>query len=101
MITPFHDDPYMIVRQAYTSIATNIESEPLEDPIEIEETQLLCLDEDSEPMKVSKTRTASPSDIETKGDESKAEGIGSERDESEDEGPSSEGKEAAPEGQQQ
>ncbi|GKD27641.1 hypothetical protein Tco_1233855, partial [Tanacetum coccineum] len=41
VITPFHDDPYMLVRQAYTPIATDIESEPLEDPIKTEETQPL------------------------------------------------------------
>ncbi|GKE59794.1 hypothetical protein Tco_1510161, partial [Tanacetum coccineum] len=39
VITPFHDDPYMLVRQAYIPIATDIESEPFEDPIKIEETQ--------------------------------------------------------------
>ncbi|GKE29226.1 hypothetical protein Tco_1444610, partial [Tanacetum coccineum] len=36
VITPLHDDPYMIVRHAYTPIATNIESKPL-----TEETQPL------------------------------------------------------------
>ncbi|GJR28599.1 hypothetical protein Tco_1104831 [Tanacetum coccineum] len=84
VITPLHDDPYMLVRQAYTPIATNIESEPLEDLIETKETQPLspkaaplspdCTlaspnytldtsysDEDSKPMEVSETRTASPS----------------------------------------
>ncbi|GKF54420.1 hypothetical protein Tco_0161330 [Tanacetum coccineum] len=84
VITPFHDDRYMIVRQAYTPIATDIESEPFEDPIETEETQPLChraaplspddtsaspdytLDtlhsnEDSEPMESFMTRIASPS----------------------------------------
>ncbi|GKD59109.1 hypothetical protein Tco_1296618, partial [Tanacetum coccineum] len=41
VITPLYDDPYMLVRQAYTPIATDIKSEPFKDPIEIEETQLL------------------------------------------------------------
>ncbi|GKD70241.1 hypothetical protein Tco_1324331 [Tanacetum coccineum] len=45
MITSLHDDSYMLVRQAYTPIATDIESEPFEDPIETEETQPLSLRE--------------------------------------------------------
>ncbi|GJR11574.1 hypothetical protein Tco_0794226 [Tanacetum coccineum] len=83
VITPLHDDPYMLVRQAYTPIATDIESEPFEDPIETEETQPLShrpvplspdytlvspdytLDtphsnEDSESIKASETKIASP-----------------------------------------
>ncbi|GJV47992.1 hypothetical protein Tco_1438204 [Tanacetum coccineum] len=85
VITPFHDDPYVLVRQAYTPIATDTESEPFEDPIKTEETQPLSLkaaplsldytlaspyytpdtshsDEESELMEASKTRTISPSD---------------------------------------
>ncbi|GKA69379.1 hypothetical protein Tco_0775443, partial [Tanacetum coccineum] len=85
VITPLHDDPYILVRQAYTPIATDIKSEPLEDPIETEETQPLSprtaplspdytlassdytpntphSDEESKPMEASETRTASPSD---------------------------------------
>ncbi|GKD35296.1 hypothetical protein Tco_1250805 [Tanacetum coccineum] len=85
MITPLHDDPYMLVRQAYIPIATDIESGPFEDPIKIGETQPppskaaplspnyipassdYTLDtphtnEESKPMEASKTRTASPSD---------------------------------------
>ncbi|GJZ50602.1 hypothetical protein Tco_0604792 [Tanacetum coccineum] len=84
VITPFHDDPYMIVRQAYTPISIDTKSEPLEDPIKTEVTQPLypreaplSLDytpaspdytpdtphsnEDSEPIEAFKTRTASPS----------------------------------------
>ncbi|GJW83204.1 hypothetical protein Tco_0156349 [Tanacetum coccineum] len=83
VITPFHDDPYMIVMQAYTPIATDIKSEPFEDHIETEETQPLSpraaplspdytptspdytldtphSDEDSEPIEASETRTTSP-----------------------------------------
>ncbi|GKE24956.1 hypothetical protein Tco_1436468 [Tanacetum coccineum] len=82
VITPLHDDPYMLVRQAYAPIATDIESEPFEDPIETEETQPLShraaplsldytsaspdytpdtpySDEGLEPIKASETRTAS------------------------------------------
>ncbi|GKD73287.1 hypothetical protein Tco_1331569 [Tanacetum coccineum] len=85
VITPLHDDPYMLVRQAYTPIATYIESEPFEDPIKTEEAQPLSpraaplsldytpaspdytpntphTDEESKPMEASETRTASPSD---------------------------------------
>ncbi|GJY36676.1 hypothetical protein Tco_0422054 [Tanacetum coccineum] len=85
VITSLHDDPYMLVRQAYTPISIDIESEPFEDPIETEETQSLSpraapispdytptspyytpdtphADEESEPMEASETRTASPSD---------------------------------------
>ncbi|GJX18152.1 hypothetical protein Tco_0218984 [Tanacetum coccineum] len=83
VITPLHDDPYMLVRQAYTPIAMDTKSEPLEDPIETEETQppffraapfspnyiLASSDytldtpysnEDSEPIAAAQTRTASP-----------------------------------------
>ncbi|GJY54879.1 hypothetical protein Tco_0446543 [Tanacetum coccineum] len=83
VITPFHDDPYMIVMQAYTPIAMDIKFEPFEDPIKTEETQPLSpraaplspdytpaspdytfdtphSDEDSEPIKASETRTTSP-----------------------------------------
>ncbi|GJS21507.1 hypothetical protein Tco_0450139 [Tanacetum coccineum] len=86
VITPFHDGPYMLVRQAYTPIATDIESEPFEDPIEAEETQPLSPRvaplspeyppaspdytpdtphsyEESVPIEASKTRIASPSDF--------------------------------------
>ncbi|GKA37746.1 hypothetical protein Tco_0724311 [Tanacetum coccineum] len=85
MITPFHDDLYMLVRQAYTPDATDTEFEPLEDPIETEETQPLSprttplapdytlaspdytpdtpyLDEESGPIEAPETTTASPSD---------------------------------------
>ncbi|GJZ21717.1 hypothetical protein Tco_0558756 [Tanacetum coccineum] len=83
VITPLHDDLYMLVRQAYTPIATDIKSEPFEDPIEMEETQPLShrsvplspdytlaspdytLDtphsnEDSKSIEVSQTKIASP-----------------------------------------
>ncbi|GKD83375.1 hypothetical protein Tco_1350214 [Tanacetum coccineum] len=43
VITPLHEDPCMLVRQAYIPIATDTESEPFEDPIETEETQPLFL----------------------------------------------------------
>ncbi|GJX41791.1 hypothetical protein Tco_0256781 [Tanacetum coccineum] len=82
--TPLHDDPYMLVRQAYTPIVMDPDSEPFEDPIETEETHPLSpraaplspdytptfldytpdtphSDKDSEPMEASETRTASPS----------------------------------------
>ncbi|GJX10951.1 hypothetical protein Tco_0200810 [Tanacetum coccineum] len=85
VITPFHDDPYVLVRQAYTPITTDTDSEPFEDPIETKETQPLSpratsisldytptspdytpntphTDEELEPMEASKTRIASPSD---------------------------------------
>nr|GEV01424.1 hypothetical protein [Tanacetum cinerariifolium] len=124
MITPLHDDPYMLVRQAYTPIAMDIESEPFEDPIETEETQPLChraaplsldytsaspdytpntlySDEDSQPMEAYKTRTALPSDTETEGDKSGAEGTNLESEESEDAGPGSESEEVVSEEQQQ
>ncbi|GKD85419.1 hypothetical protein Tco_1356573, partial [Tanacetum coccineum] len=75
----------MLVRQAYKPVVTDIKSEPLEDHIETEETQPLSprtaplspdytlaspdytpdtphSDEESEPIKASETRTASPSD---------------------------------------
>ncbi|GJY80104.1 hypothetical protein Tco_0492855 [Tanacetum coccineum] len=39
--TPFHDDPYMLVRQAYTSTITDTESEHIEDLIETKEPQSL------------------------------------------------------------
>ncbi|GKG42407.1 hypothetical protein Tco_0476705, partial [Tanacetum coccineum] len=35
------DDPYILVRQAYTSTITDTESEPFKDSIEIEEPQSL------------------------------------------------------------
>nr|GFA40117.1 hypothetical protein [Tanacetum cinerariifolium] len=83
--TPLHDDPYMLVRHAYTPIVTDIESEPFKDPIETEETQPLSLrvvplspdhtlasleytpdtshsDEESEPMEALENRTTSLSD---------------------------------------
>ncbi|GJT32692.1 hypothetical protein Tco_0923111 [Tanacetum coccineum] len=85
LITSFHDDPYVLVRQAYTPIATDTEFEPFEDPIETEETQQLSpraaplspnytlaspnytpdtphSDEESKPIEASETRIASPSD---------------------------------------
>ncbi|GJW27046.1 hypothetical protein Tco_0040857 [Tanacetum coccineum] len=85
VITPFHNDPYMIVRRAYTPIAMDIKSDPFEDPIETEETHPLSpraaplspdyypsspdytpntshSDEELEPMEASETRTVSPSD---------------------------------------
>ncbi|GJZ91200.1 hypothetical protein Tco_0663127 [Tanacetum coccineum] len=85
VITHFDDDPFMIVRQAYTPIATDIESEPLEDPIETKETQPLSLrvaplspdytlaspnytpntphsKKELEPIEASEIRIASPSD---------------------------------------
>nr|GEW62657.1 hypothetical protein [Tanacetum cinerariifolium] len=84
VITHLHDDPYMLIRQAYTPIVTDTDSEPLKDPIETKETQPLSpmatplvldytlsspdytsnkphSDEDSEPIVASETRTASPS----------------------------------------
>ncbi|GJT02780.1 hypothetical protein Tco_0823949 [Tanacetum coccineum] len=77
--TPIHDDPYMLVRHAYTSTITYTKFEPFEDPIETEEPQSLPitsapipspnytpatphLDEELEPMEASETRTTSPSD---------------------------------------
>ncbi|GKE86008.1 hypothetical protein Tco_1559750, partial [Tanacetum coccineum] len=85
VITPFHDDPYMLVRQTYTPVATNTESESLKDPIETKETQPLSprtiplspdytlaspdytidtphSDEESKPIEAPETRTDSPSD---------------------------------------
>nr|GEV85718.1 hypothetical protein [Tanacetum cinerariifolium] len=85
VITPFHDDPDILVRHAYTPVATDTESEPFEDPIEIDETRPLSprttplspdytltfpgytLDtphsnEESDPIEASETRIASPSD---------------------------------------
>ncbi|GKD85069.1 hypothetical protein Tco_1356223, partial [Tanacetum coccineum] len=79
VITPFHDDPYVLVRQAYTPIATDIESEPFEEiqplssraaPLSPDYTSASPYytsdtshsDGESEPMEASKTRTASPSD---------------------------------------
>ncbi|GJY31296.1 hypothetical protein Tco_0414791 [Tanacetum coccineum] len=79
VITPFHDDPYVLVRQAYTPIATDIESEPFEEtqplspraaPLSPDYTSAslyytsdtLHSDGESEPMEASETRTASPSD---------------------------------------
>ncbi|GKB61996.1 hypothetical protein Tco_0918182 [Tanacetum coccineum] len=85
LITPLYDYPYMLVRQAYTPIAMDIESEPFEDPIKTEETQpppsraaplspdyipassdytpdTPHTNEESEPIEASETRTASPSD---------------------------------------
>nr|GEV06233.1 hypothetical protein [Tanacetum cinerariifolium] len=89
MITPLHDDPYMLVRQAYTHIVAYIKFEPLEDLVKTKETQPLSLkatplspnytlasldytfdtphsNQDSDPMEAFKTRTASPSDRVTK-----------------------------------
>nr|GEV54882.1 hypothetical protein [Tanacetum cinerariifolium] len=86
MITPFHDDPYMLVRQAYTPVATDTESEPLEDPVETKEIQPLSprttplspnyipsssdytsdtpySDEESVPIEAFETNTASSSDF--------------------------------------
>ncbi|GKA44184.1 hypothetical protein Tco_0736908 [Tanacetum coccineum] len=86
VITPFHDDPYKLVRQAYTPVAIDTKSEPLEDPIETKETQSLSpktapispdytlaspdytldtphSDEESEPIEASETNTTSPSDF--------------------------------------
>ncbi|GJR96637.1 hypothetical protein Tco_0268811, partial [Tanacetum coccineum] len=34
VFTPFPDDPYMLVRQAYSPTAPDTESEPLEAPLE-------------------------------------------------------------------
>ncbi|GJR28633.1 hypothetical protein Tco_1104865 [Tanacetum coccineum] len=85
LISPFHDDPYMLVRQAYTPIATDTESEPFKDPIKTKETQPLSLratplspdyipaspdytpitphsDEESDPMEAPETRSSSPLD---------------------------------------
>nr|GEZ19925.1 hypothetical protein [Tanacetum cinerariifolium] len=113
VITPFHDDPYVLVRQAYTPIATEIKSEPFENPIETEETHPLShrasplspdytpasldytpdtphTDEELETIEASETRTASPSDS-IKDTESE---------ESEDESTDSESEEAAFENQQ-
>ncbi|GJX06037.1 hypothetical protein Tco_0193969 [Tanacetum coccineum] len=39
--TPFPDDPYMLVRQAYLPIAPDTESEPLEAPSETKEPKPL------------------------------------------------------------
>ncbi|GJU84005.1 hypothetical protein Tco_1291551 [Tanacetum coccineum] len=85
VITPFHDDHYMLVRQTYTPVATNTEFESLKDPIETEETQTLSprttplspdytpaspnytidtphSDAESKPIEAPETRIASPSD---------------------------------------
>ncbi|GKB82438.1 hypothetical protein Tco_0949333 [Tanacetum coccineum] len=79
MITPFHDDPYVLVRQAYTPIATDTKFEPFEEtqPLSPRASPLSPnytptspdytpdtphTDEESEPMEASKTRNASPSD---------------------------------------
>ncbi|GKE08370.1 hypothetical protein Tco_1411921 [Tanacetum coccineum] len=43
VITPLHNNLCMLVRHAYIPIATDTESKPFEDPIEIEETQPLFL----------------------------------------------------------
>ncbi|GJT42651.1 hypothetical protein Tco_0951366 [Tanacetum coccineum] len=73
----FHDDPYILVRQAYTSTITDTESEPFKDSIEIEDPQSLPItsapipspdytpatphtDEESKPMEASETRVALP-----------------------------------------
>ncbi|GKG21974.1 hypothetical protein Tco_0384569, partial [Tanacetum coccineum] len=74
--TPFHDDPYMLVRQAYSPTATDTESEPFEDPLETEEPYLLSpisaplspdytpntphTDEESVSSKALETRVTSP-----------------------------------------
>ncbi|GJW36130.1 hypothetical protein Tco_0059050 [Tanacetum coccineum] len=41
VITPLHDDPYMLVRQAYIPIPINTKFDPFEDLIETKETQPL------------------------------------------------------------
>nr|GEW38618.1 hypothetical protein [Tanacetum cinerariifolium] len=75
--TSFHDDPYMLVRHAYTPIATDTKSEPYKDSIETKDPQLLPItsapipspdytpvtphtNEESEPFKTSETRVTSP-----------------------------------------
>nr|GEW19017.1 hypothetical protein [Tanacetum cinerariifolium] len=114
----------MLVRQAYTPIATDPEFEPFEDLIETKETQPLSprvaplspdytpaspyyipdtshSDEDSEPMERYRGTFEPILDTKTEGDESKAEGTSSKSEDLEEEGPVSESEEAAPEGQQQ
>ncbi|GKB04670.1 hypothetical protein Tco_0832865 [Tanacetum coccineum] len=75
--TPFHDNPYMLLRQTYTSTIMDTESEPFEDPIYTKDHQSLPIssapipspdytpatshtDEDSKPMEAFKTRVALP-----------------------------------------
>nr|GFB57730.1 hypothetical protein [Tanacetum cinerariifolium] len=76
VFTLFLDDSYMLVRQTYLPTASNTKSEPLEAPSEIEEPQLLSLtstpplldytpttpytDDESDSLKTSETRSASP-----------------------------------------
>ncbi|GJX67443.1 hypothetical protein Tco_0303170 [Tanacetum coccineum] len=79
VITPFHDDLYVLVRQAYTPIAMDTESKPFEEtqplspraaPLSPDYTSASLYytsdtphsDGESEPMEASETRTASPSD---------------------------------------
>ncbi|GKB81460.1 hypothetical protein Tco_0948355, partial [Tanacetum coccineum] len=74
--TPFHDDPYMLVRQAYLPTATDTESEPFKDTLKTEEPLLLPprlepsspdytpatphTDKESEPSETSEIRVTSP-----------------------------------------
>ncbi|GKC28153.1 hypothetical protein Tco_1035447 [Tanacetum coccineum] len=76
VFTPFPDDPYMLVRHAYSPTAPDTESEPLEGPSETEEPQPLSLtsapplpdytpatphtDDELDPFETSKTRVTSP-----------------------------------------
>ncbi|GJR93286.1 hypothetical protein Tco_0265460 [Tanacetum coccineum] len=79
VITLINDDPYVLVRQAYTPIATDIESEPFEEtqplspraaPLSPDYTPASLdytpntphSDKESEPIEASETSTASPSD---------------------------------------
>ncbi|GKB85318.1 hypothetical protein Tco_0957590 [Tanacetum coccineum] len=74
--TLFHDDPYMLVIQAYSSTGIDTEFEPFKDPIEIEEPHSLSprsapssldytldtphIDEESESSETSYTTVTSP-----------------------------------------
>ncbi|GJT98214.1 hypothetical protein Tco_1093732 [Tanacetum coccineum] len=74
--TPFQDDPYMLVRQAYSPTDTDTKSEPFEVPLETEEPQPLSptatplspdytpatphIDDELEPFETSETRVTSP-----------------------------------------
>ncbi|GJU19863.1 hypothetical protein Tco_1153205 [Tanacetum coccineum] len=74
--TPFHDDPYLLVRQAYSPTALDTDSEPLDSPSEVEESQPpsltsapLILDytsatphtnEELEPSEIPETMSTSP-----------------------------------------
>nr|GEU39576.1 hypothetical protein [Tanacetum cinerariifolium] len=118
VITPLHDDPYMLVRRAYTPIATDIEFEPFEDPIESKETQPLS--PRAAPLSPNNTLasqtttlilhtqmsfTSIISDLPIRksyrGTFEPILDTKTESEESEDEGPRLENEEAAPEGQQQ